>query len=191
MKLKDALLRRMFGRPRGLLGRVGGRLMTGRDKRAMAEWVLSELAVESTDHVLEVGFGPGIGIERAAAAASDGFVAGVDYSREMVEMARARNAAAIDAGRVDLRYGSADDLPFEDATFDGAFSINSMQLWPDAVAGLGEMRRVLKPGGRVALGFTPVAGQSPTEVRPLLTRAGFDDVEVEEGELGTRATAKR
>lgn len=189
MKLKDALLRRMFGRPRGLLGRVGGRLMTGRSKREMAEWVLSELEVESTDRVLEVGFGPGIAIQRSVAATPDGFVAGVDYSREMVEMARTRNAAAIDAGHVDLRYAPAADLPFEDAAFDRAFSINSMQVWPDAVAGLEEMRRVLKPGGRVVLGFTPIAGQSRADLQPLLTRAGFDGIRVEERDLGICAVA--
>ncbi|QLG28871.1 methyltransferase domain-containing protein [Halorarum halophilum] len=191
MGLKEALLYRTFGRPRGLLGRLGGRLMTGRDKREMAEWVLSGLAVEPTDRVLEVGFGPGIGIQTAADAAPEGLVAGVDYSREMVEMARTRNAEAVDAGRVDLRYGPADDLPFDDAAFNAAFSINSMQVWPDAAAGLQEIRRVLHPGGRLALGFTPIAGQSSGELRPLLERAGFDDVRVEEGELGTRAFATK
>lgn len=189
MKPLEALLFRMFGRPRGVLGRLGGRLMTGDDKREMAEWVLSELDVGPSDCTLEVGFGPGLGIEVATAATSEGFVAGVDYSREMVKLARKRNAAAIDAGHVDLRYGSADNLPYEDSTFDSAFSINSMQVWPDAVAGLQEIRRVLKPRGRVGLGFTPIAGQSRHAVRSDFIEAGFTEIRVRERDIGIRARA--
>lgn len=189
MKPIEALLFRMFGRPRGLLGRIGGRLMIGRDKREMGEWVLSELDVESTDHVLEVGFGPGIAIRLAADATPEGFVAGVDYSPEMVEMARKRNETAVDVGRVELRYGAVADLPYEDATFDKVISINSMQVWPDAAGGLREIRRVSKPDGRIALAFTPIAGQSRDELRPLLSNAGFDDIRIVERELGVCAIA--
>jgi len=185
------LLHRMFGQPRGIAGHIGGRLMTGKDKRAMAEWVLSEMAIEPTDRILEVGFGPGLGIEVASAATPDGFVAGIDYSHEMVEMARKRNAVAVDAGNVDLRYDSADEIPSEDAVFDKIFSINSMQVWPDAAAGLREMRRVLKPGGRIAIAFTPIAGQSRDELRPLLEMVGFDDIRVEEREIGVCAIAEK
>ncbi len=78
--------------------------------------------------MVEVGFGPGDGVRLAAETASDGFVAGVDYSELMVRKARERNAAAIEAGTVDLRYGRASELPFEADSFDKAFSINSMQL---------------------------------------------------------------
>lgn len=191
MKLTDALLFRMFGRPRGLLGRLGGRLMSGDDKHEMAEWALSETDVEPSDHVLEVGFGPGLGIEAAAAVTPEGFVSGVDYSREMVDLARKRNAAAIDSGHVDLQYGPAEDLPYGNGTFDVAFSINSMQVWPDAVAGLQEIRRVLKPRGRVALGFTPIAGQSRDDLRSLLSRARFDEIRVEEREMGICATTTK
>jgi ubiquinone/menaquinone biosynthesis C-methylase UbiE len=79
----------------------------------------------------------------------------------MVEQARARNATGIQSGRIDLRHGSVESLPFDDNSFDRALAINSMQVWPDAAAGLREIRRVLKPGGRIALGFT----QSPSRER--------------------------
>ena len=179
----------MFGRPRGIAGRIGGRLMTGQDKRKMAEWVLSEVAIQPSDRILEVGFGPGLGIQAALAVATDGFVAGIDYSHEMVELARKRNAEAVETGRVNLRYGSAEDIPFENAVFDTVFSINSMQVWPDAAAGLREMRRVLKSSRQVALAFTPIADQSRDELQPLLSRVGFSDIQIGEREIGTCATA--
>ena len=191
MNVMNTLLDRMFGRPRGLLGRIGGRLMTGRSKHEMAEWVISELNIEPTDHILEVGFGPGIAIQLAVAVAPEGFVAGVDYSREMVTMARTRNQTALDANRIELRYGTASDLPYDDKTFEKAFSINSMQVWPDAAAGLQELRRVLKPSGRLVLAFTPIAGQSREKLRPRLSRTGFKEIRVDERELGVCAIATK
>jgi ubiquinone/menaquinone biosynthesis C-methylase UbiE len=73
-------------------------------------------------------------------------VAGVDASREMVEQAKARNAIGVKNGRVALLHGTVDDLPFAGDTFHKAMAINSMQIWPDAITGLREMRRVLKSG---------------------------------------------
>lgn len=179
----------MFGRPRGIAGRIGGQLMMGQDKRKMAEWVLSKVTIKPSDRILEVGFGPGLGIQAASAITTDGFVAGIDYSHEMVELARKQNAKAVETGRVNLRYGSAEDIPFENAVFDTVFSINSMQVWSDAVAGLWEMRRVLKSSGQVALAFTPIADQSRDELRPLLSQVGFSDIQIEKRKIGICATA--
>ena len=75
--------------------------------------------------------------------------------------------------RADLRCGSVERLPFADETFDKVLAINSMQAWPDARAGLREIRRVLKHGGNVALGFTVNSGQPEAGVAELLTAAGF------------------
>ena len=107
-----------------------------------------------------------------AELASTGYVAGVDPSEEMVESATKRNATT---RTVDLRHGSAESLPFEDNVFDKAFAINSMQVWPDAIAGLREIRRVLKGGARIALGFTPYSGQRKTGLIETLAAAGFTD----------------
>jgi ubiquinone/menaquinone biosynthesis C-methylase UbiE len=97
-------------------------------------------------------------IQRLWKLALAGHVAGIDPSQEMVAQARARNAAAIESGRVDLRHGSVESLPFDDNTFDKALGVNSMQVWPDPSAGLREMRRVMKPGAKIALGLTPYSG---------------------------------
>jgi ubiquinone/menaquinone biosynthesis C-methylase UbiE len=83
--------------------------------------------------------------------------------------------------RVDLRYGSAERLPFADETFDKALAINSMQAWPDARAGLREIQRVLKRGGNVALAFTVNASQPKEGVAGSLTATGFARVRIVEG----------
>lgn len=83
--------------------------------------------------------------------------------------------------RVDLRYGSAEWLPFADRTFDKALAINSMQTWPNARAGLREILRVLKPGGIVALGFTVNSGQPKQGVEESLAVAGFARTQIVDG----------
>jgi ubiquinone/menaquinone biosynthesis C-methylase UbiE len=174
---------RTFGRPKGVLGRLGGIIMA-RTNQKCAAWVVSLLDIQPDDKVLEVGCGPGVGIELLTRLASAGYVAGVDISVEMVKQAKARNANGIKSGRVDLRHGSVEHLPFEDSLFDKALAINSMQVWPDAVTGLREIRRVLKTGGSVALRFTPYSGQQKSGLTEALTTAGFTNVRMVEGDNG-------
>jgi len=81
----------------------------------------------------------------------------------------------IKAGRVDLREGSVERLPFEDEIFDCALAVNSMQVWPNASAGVREIRRVIKAGGKLALAFTSYSGQSSQGVPDIVTAAGFAD----------------
>ena len=177
MSIVKSILMRAFGRPQDVLGRFGGIIMA-RMNRNMAVRTIALLDVQPHDRVLEIGFGPGVGIALLASMVSSGGVAGVDDSAEMVEQARARNTEAIKAGRVELRRGSVETLPFAHETFDKALAINSMQVWPDAVAGLREIRRVLKPGGRVALGFTHHSGQPKEGLTDVLTAAGFTEAHV-------------
>jgi ubiquinone/menaquinone biosynthesis C-methylase UbiE len=188
MSFGRGVLMRMFGRPKGTLGKLGGIIMA-RTNHDCAAWVIGLLDIQANDKVLEVGFGPGVGIQLLLRSAPTGYVAGVDSSEEMVEQATARNAKS--AKSVDLRRGSAESLPFQDNVFDKALAINSMQVWPDAVAGLQEMRRVLKPGGRIALGFTPYSGQPKTGLTETLAAAGFTGPQVFESDKGFCAMATK
>jgi ubiquinone/menaquinone biosynthesis C-methylase UbiE len=179
MSVMQTILMQMFGRPRGVLGRLGGIIMAHTNEDCGA-WVTELLEIGPRDSVLEVGFGPGVIIQRLSKLASAGHIAGIDPSQEMVEQARTRNAIAIKDGRVDLRCGSVEHSPFDDNAFDKVLAINSMQVWPDAAAGLREMRRVMKPGARVALGFTPYSGQQKQGLTQTLTAAGFTKATVVE-----------
>ena len=178
MSVTRNILMHMFGRPRGVLGRLGGIIMA-RTNEDCGAWVADLLEIGPNDSVLEVGFGPGVIIQRLSKLASAGHVAGIDPSREMVEQARARNSSAIESGQVDLRRGSVESLPFDDDAFDKA-PVNSMQVWLDPSAGLQEMRRVMKPGAKVALGFTPYSGQPNKGLTEILTAAGFTQAKVVE-----------
>ena len=190
MSVMRSVLLRMFGRPQGIPGRFGGLIMA-RMNAACGAWVSDLLEVGPNDSVLEVGFGPGVVIQRLSKLASVGHIAGIDPSREMVEQARTRNASAIQSGRVSLRHGSVESLPFDDNSFDKALAVNSMEVWPDVMAGLTEMRRVMKPGGRIALGFTPYSGQPNKGLTETLTATGFRKPHVMETDKGFCALATK
>ena len=146
----DRLLWQAFGVPAGLLGRIGGRVMAGRRQRAIAEHVAELLQVQREDKVLEIGFGPGVGIQcLSERIRGEGLIVGIDPSDVMMQMAKARNAGAIEKGTVKLLSGTVEHIPWESEFFDKAYAMNSFHLWPDKAAGLSEVRRVLKPGGRL------------------------------------------
>ncbi len=163
MAFREYATENMFCLPRGVLGRLGGTLMWL--DRGLPAWVVELLEIEPSDAVLEVGSGPGVGLELAAAKVREGRVVGVDPSATMLEMAQRRNRALIEAGRVELRRGTVAKLPYQDATFDKAMTMNSLHLWPDPVAGLKEVRRTLRADGRGHHSFFPrLAGQVRTAV---------------------------
>jgi ubiquinone/menaquinone biosynthesis C-methylase UbiE len=120
------------------------RLEKNRDGEAEA---IEELAPSPDDHVLAIGFGTGIGIELLAGRVAR--VAGADPSKAMVKMASRRNQAAIDAGRVQLVQATADRLPWDDATFDGVITVNTIQLWAPFEQSVAEVARVMRPGSRL------------------------------------------
>lgn len=137
-----------FSGPHGPLGHVAGWLMA-RKNLALNGWVAELADVGPGDRALEVGFGPGLLVARLVEHAA--FVAGVDRSEVMLRQALRRNARLVREGRIELRQGSAGELPFDDASFTHACSVNSLQFWPSVEDGLCEIRRVLAPGGRLVL----------------------------------------
>jgi ubiquinone/menaquinone biosynthesis C-methylase UbiE len=100
------------------------------------------------DVVLDVACGPGIvACDFARVAAR---VVGVDLTPAMIEQARALQAAK-GLANLDWRVGDVSDLPFESSTFDLAFTRYSFHHMLDPSRVLGEMARVARPGGRVAV----------------------------------------
>lgn len=121
-------------------------LSPGRLAEALQPW--------SGARLLELGPGDGeYTLAVAEAVAPGGSVAAFDLQQEMLdaldESARRRGVANLEP-----RQGDATALPYEDATFDGAFLVTVLGEIPDQVAALRELRRVLRPGGRVVFGET-------------------------------------
>lgn len=104
------------------------------------------------EHVLDVGCGAGIDTLIASKmVGSTGQAIGVDMTPAMLDKAR-QSAAEMGATNVDFLEGLAEALPVGDGWADVVISNGVLNLFPDKVAGLGEMARVLRPGGRLQIG---------------------------------------
>lgn len=175
----------VFALPTGLLGALAGWIM-GRTGPEHNRWAVSKLGVRPGDSVLEIGFGPGVGIHLIAELVTKGFVAGVDPSPVMLQQATKRNVRAIRSGRVDLRQGTVAALPFADARFDKVLSVNNIMLWPDLPANLREVHRVIRPGGLLVVALNPRWAKTIDDVNDMgreiidhLTKAGFIDAQAD------------
>lgn len=153
-----------FAHPEGWLGRFVGMILALKNRERNA-WTISLLDIQPADQVLEIGFGPGQAIEEVAKLTPNGFVAGIDLSVTMVTQASKRNAALIRAGHVRLEQGAESPLPYEDNKFNKVFAVNSIQFWSNPLAGLQEVKRVLKPGGRIVVTIQPMWAKTEADVR--------------------------
>jgi ubiquinone/menaquinone biosynthesis C-methylase UbiE len=107
-------------------------------------------AVRPGQRVLDIACGTGV-VARTAARrlGSGGNVTGLDLSAPM--LAVARSAAAAEGARIEWREGDALQLPFADQAFDIALCQQGLQFFPDRPRAMGEMYRVLAPGGKLVL----------------------------------------
>ena len=104
------------------------------------------------ERVLEVGPGTGYySLDVARQIAPEGRLDVVDLQQPMLDELM-RRAAKLGAANVVATQGDARDLPFPDASFDAAFLVATLGEIPDRDRALGELHRVLKPGGRLVVG---------------------------------------
>lgn len=200
MDIKERALRRItewwgprggmtqFHHPSGAGGHVAGWIMSSRPSNvARSRRAVQLLDVQPTDRVIELGCGPGVAVAAIAARATQGLVVGVDHSAVMIGQARRRNKAAVETHRVRLVQTSVESLSIDDGPFDAAIAINTIGMWPDPPAGLRDIARLLRPGGRIALVGQPrrpgaTAADSETvgrDLAGLLAEAGIEHVRTE------------
>lgn len=104
------------------------------------------------EHVVDVGCGAGIDTLIASRMiGAEGHAIGVDMTPAMLEKAR-RSAVEMGVENVEFREGIAEALPVPDEWADVVISNGVMNLFPDKIAGLREMARVLRPAGRLQIG---------------------------------------
>jgi SAM-dependent methyltransferase len=147
--------------------RLSHRILLGSFFGGIAEDIEAKAA--KGDRVLEVGSGPGhLSIRMARQLGLD--VTGLDLDPAMIEVARANAERAAGQDRQpSFVLGDVAALPFPDASFDLVVSTLSMHHWSDPRAGLSEIGRVLRPGGRVLVwdlrpGLVPLHRHVPDPV---------------------------
>lgn len=170
------------------IGRLSGRLEK--------ELVFSLAGLKRPETALDLGCGTGIYSIELAKRGMD--VTGVDDSEEMLN--RAKIKAEAEGVRIRFMKADALALPFPDASFDLALSVSALCFMKDPQGAIIEMRRVLKPGGKIVIGslnrwspwaflrrvnglfretiYSRASFTTPRELESALARAGFEGVRV-------------
>jgi len=168
-----------------------------RHNAKMNAFALRLLDLDSSDRVLEIGFGGGLILPGLIEKA--GYTGGVDRSSSMVRQAATRFSEAIAAGTADFREGNIEALPFEPESFGKVCTVNTIYFWTSLDAGFTEIHRVLAPGGRAVIGFLPkewmdrggfppdiFTSRATDDVLAAAKKAGFKDPRVERPATTTR-----
>lgn len=174
-----AQLRKPHGEDAGLIAEY----MAAQNVKLYAE-VLKLLQVKSDQHILELGCGEAVLAGEIVGRATNVFFTGIDYSPEMIGMAKLRWA---NEPEITLLQGEIAAMPFADNTFDEVFAINVVYFWDELAKELSEIKRVLKPGGRLLLGYRPKGKMQqipftarqfnlyePAELEKTLCAVGFE-----------------
>ena len=141
-------------------------------------WVLSQLDLQPTDYVLEVGYACGIDMARVAQKVTSGLIIGVDHSETMFHMAFKRNQQHLNTGRMQLHVGPASKLPFAFPYFDKAFSINVAYYSKEQAKDFIELKRVLSPGGIAVVAAYDLSEKAAQRLESNFRDALFNDVRV-------------
>ncbi|EGK10277.1 MAG: class I SAM-dependent methyltransferase [Firmicutes bacterium] len=177
---------KQFQHPVGFWGHVAGNIMAlGTGPRNT--WTLSFLDIQEDDRVLEIGYGPGIGIHQCSQMIQQGKVTGIDHSNTMYKQAMRRNRKAIREGKVELQISAIEDLPISDEPFDKIYAVNSVMFWSDQQATFRKLYSLLKPGGTIATTYQPLYKGATKEdavnyaekLSTILQQAGFTEVSTE------------
>jgi len=112
--------------------------------RCFVEDMISQMNVQPRDRILEIGCGEGWASRDLAALVPDGMVVGLDVSDEMVRKARAGSAAC---DNLLVVWGEAESIPWQEKFFSKAICVESFYYFENPESALGEIHRVLSPGG--------------------------------------------
>ncbi|XP_014788729.1 uncharacterized protein LOC106882529 [Octopus bimaculoides] len=129
------------------MGRFVKRILTEK-WRHMELLAVENCQLHPNHNVLEVGFGPGIGLQAAynIIKNGNGKVVGLDLSPYILEEATKILSEGIVKKQVELHLGNVMEMPFESNSFDRLFHCNTFYFWPDLNKSAQELYRVLKPG---------------------------------------------
>ena len=139
-----------------------------------------------------MGCGGGKTVSRLAQLAPQGKVFGIDYSADMVKFSKKINKMLIAQNRVEIIEGSVEKMSFKDDFFDLVTAFETYYFWTNFPDALKEIKRVLKPGGKLLLVNELIYGVTPAklieethvklfpleEIQNVMQSIGFVDVQV-------------
>lgn len=182
-------------KPQGAAGEEMLRRM-GKSHSNVTDWALSQLSLNGSERILDIGCGGGDALKKMSARISKGSLTGVDYSPVSVELSRKNNISDIKSGKMQIKEASVEALPFPDNSFDVIYTIESFYFWGSQIENLKEIRRILTKNG-IFMIIADIHGDaeltedaienikkynlfnpSTAQLRKLLESAGFKNVKL-------------
>ena len=147
------MLKRILSQCKEPRGRFGRFLVRGMNlgHSGLTKWALGFIDIAINIHALDIGCGGGRTVERLAEIAPDGKVVGIDYSSDAVVVAKKKNRALINEGRVEIFQEAVSSMSFSDGAFDLVTAFESHYFWPDLRNDLKEVNRVTKQNGQLLI----------------------------------------
>jgi len=155
VRADDTAMKRMYTRFSKIMGLIE------KSEKSLRKRSLELLKLQMGEKVLEIGFGRGTAlIEISKAVGESGEVYGIDLTPEMLRIAK-KNLARNHVFNVKLKEGDARNLPYKENYFDVVYMASTLELFdiPDIPTVLNEIKRVLKPTGRVCIVSIPREGR--------------------------------
>ena len=190
---------RQLREPSGLFGRKVMARMLNKCNARINKLAVDFLAPQPEDHVLDIGFGGGTGLQDMLRRVDRGVVHGAEISIAMLRQARSYFAEELNTGRLKLHEAHVEALPFSAGAVNGICSVNTIYFWPSAQNGLREISRILAPGGAVVIGMrsADVMRSHPVtqygfrfyeaeEVGELMQQCGLTDIDILHLDKGER-----
>jgi len=140
-------------RPSGIFGRFFISLIFDKGNLELNSFVKETLAINKSDHILEIGCGTGSLLKLIANELENGIVEGIDFSKTMISIAKRKNKKQISKKKAIIRLGNFDELQFEKNSYDKIFSVNTIYFWRSPVSTISKASDLLKANGMLVLGF--------------------------------------
>lgn len=175
--------------PKGLFSKWVARYME-KNHRNINEWTIQLLNIQENDRILEIGTGRGITLSKVAEKLDRGKVYGVDASHHMIKYAKRKHKKLAEQDKAVITLGKAEQLPFEDRSFNKLFTVQTIYYLKDIEQVMKEVYRVLQVDGEVFLSFqkqelfneqkrsTSFSSYSEEEISRLFSAYHFREVSV-------------
>ncbi|UIN49038.1 methyltransferase domain-containing protein [Bacillus safensis] len=175
--------------PKGLFSKWVARYME-KNHHNINEWTIQLLNIQENDRILEIGTGRGITLSKVAEKLDRGKVYGVDASRHMIKYAKRKHKKLAEQDKAVITLGKAEQLPFEDRSFNKLFTVQTIYYLKDIQQVMKEVYRVLQVDGEVFLSFqkqelineqkrsTSFSSYSEEEISRLFSAYHFREVSV-------------
>lgn len=145
-----------FRKPSGLFGIFTSNLMVKNNQKNY-DRLIKEIDLQPQDKILEIGYGPGIGIRMVAERCSTCTIHGIDFSKLMYNRASRYNKQLIEKGKVQLQYGDFLQTSVMNNDYDKIFCLNVVYFWHELKAPFMKARSLLKTGGTFHIYMADIA----------------------------------